>query len=87
VAFASLVRRADSRVPMWIGLVSLGLSLVYIPCAARWQATGVAVASTMVYLLQATLVLWLWWRAKPPSAGDRGGTANDPGLGTESAVA
>ena len=87
VAFASLVRRADSRVPMWIGLVSLGLSLVYIPCAARWQATGVAVASTVVYLLQATLVLWLWWRAKPPSAGDRGGTANDPGLGTESAVA
>ena len=88
VAFASLVRRANSRVPMWIGLVSLVLSLVYIPCAARWQATGVAVASTVVYLLQAALVLWLWRRAGPGPARDDGDDlADGPGLGTESAVA
>jgi O-antigen/teichoic acid export membrane protein len=88
VAFASLLRRADTKVPMWIGLVSLGLSLVYIPCAARWQATGVAVASTVVYLLQAALVLWLWHRVRAaPSRDDQPGLADGPGLGTESAVA
>jgi hypothetical protein len=76
---------------MWIGLVSLGLSLVYLPCAARWQATGVAAASTAVYLVQAALVLWLWRRAGPGPARDDGddsdGFADGPGLGTESAVA
>ncbi|HEU4329539.1 MAG TPA: hypothetical protein VFR40_00385 [Lapillicoccus sp.] len=91
VAFNSLVRRADSRLPVWIGLVSLGLSLVYIPCAARWQATGVAVASTAVYLVQAALVLWLWRRAGPGRPRDDGDYGDDladgPGLGTESAVA
>jgi O-antigen/teichoic acid export membrane protein len=86
VAFASLLRRGDTRLPMWIGLVSLGLSLAYVPCAARWQATGVAVASTVVYLVQAALVLWLWRRAKTaptPDTDNQGG----PNLGTESAVA
>ena len=88
VAFASLVRRSSSRAPMWIGLVSLALSLVYVPCAARWQATGVAVASTVVYLVQAAIVLVLWRRAGPgPTPDDGDGLADGPGLGTESAVA
>jgi Na+-driven multidrug efflux pump len=90
VAFASLLRRADTRLPMWIGLVSLGLSLVYIPCAARWQATGVAVASTVVYVVQAALVLWLWRRTPAGPGRPDGGADGDmdgPGLGTESAVA
>lgn len=87
VAFASLLRRPDPRVPMWIGLVSLGLSLVYIPCAARWQATGVAVASTVVYVVQAALVLWLWRRATAAPARLDGGGADGPSLGAESTVA
>jgi O-antigen/teichoic acid export membrane protein len=90
VAFASLLRRADTRIPMWIGLVSLGLSLVYVPCASRWQATGVAVASTVVYVVQAALVLWLWRRSPAGpvrSDGRDDGDVNGPGLGTESTVA
>jgi O-antigen/teichoic acid export membrane protein len=87
VAFASLLRRPGSRVPVVVGAVSLALSLVYIPCAARWQATGVAVASTVVYLVQAALVLWLWRRAGTMPTGDDGGAAGGPGLGTETSVA
>ena len=87
VAFASLLRRPGSRVPVVVGVVSSGLSLVYIPCAARWQATGVAVASTVVYLVQAALVLWLWRRAGAVPAREYGGAVDGPGLGTETAVA
>ncbi len=87
VAFASLLRRPGSRVPVVVGVVSLGLSLVYIPCAARWQATGVAVASTVVYLVQAALVLWLWRRAGAAPTSDDAGAVDGPGLGTETSVA
>jgi len=87
VAFASLLRRPGSRVPVVVGIVSLGLSLVYIPCAARWQATGVAVASTLVHLVQASLVLGLWrWVGAVPTGDDRG-AVDGPGLGTETSVA
>ena len=72
---------------MVVGVVSLGLSLVYIPCAARWQATGVAVASTVVYLVQAALVLWLWRRAGAAPTSDYVGAVDGPGLGTETSVA
>jgi O-antigen/teichoic acid export membrane protein len=86
VAFASLLRRPGSRVPVVVGLVSLGLSLVYVPCAARWQATGVAVASTVVYLVQAALLLWLWRRASAAPAADDGSAVDGTGLGTETSV-
>lgn len=85
VAFSSLLRRADPRPAMWVGLVSLALSVVYLPCAARWGAAGVAGASSVVYGVQAVLVLALWRRAgsgaEPPHEVD--GTSR----GTETAIA
>lgn len=64
VAFSSLLRRDDARPAMWIGLGSLALSVAYVPAAATWGAHGVAVASTIVYLIQAGGVFWLWSRGR-----------------------
>lgn len=87
VAFSSLLRRADTRPPMWVGLVSLTLAVIYVPCAARWGAMGVAVASTVVYLVQAAFVLWLWRRAGSSDPGSGSQPFEPPARGAESSVA
>lgn len=88
VAFSSLLRRKDVRQPMWIGVVSFGLAVTYVPCAVTWGGLGVAMASSVVYLVQAGFVLALWRRASAsPSGPSR--PAQEPGCadGTETALA
>jgi O-antigen/teichoic acid export membrane protein len=56
IAFSALVATGVRRPAIIVGVVSAILSLLYIPFALMWGITGAAIASTVIYFLQAGVV-------------------------------
>lgn len=63
VAFSALVGRDDRRPAVLLGLLSVGLSIAYLPGALIWGITGAAVTSSVIYVIQAAAVLLVSRRA------------------------
>lgn len=56
ITLSSVLTSGDRRAPLWIGIGSALLSVVYIPLSALLGIVGAAVASSIIYALQSVLV-------------------------------
>jgi O-antigen/teichoic acid export membrane protein len=59
VSFSALVAMGARREAMTIGVVSAVLSTLYVPFALWLGVTGAAIASTIIYVLQASFVFFV----------------------------
>lgn len=57
ILFSQITSMGARRAAITIGLASFGLCLLYFPFCARWGATGAALASSLIYILQAIVVV------------------------------
>jgi O-antigen/teichoic acid export membrane protein len=63
IAFSTLVSTGASRPAILVGLISVALCVIYLPFCYRWGVTGAALASTTIYIAQATVVFMIVRRA------------------------
>jgi O-antigen/teichoic acid export membrane protein len=70
IAFSSLVATGVHKPAIIIGVVSAILALLYIPFAFAWGITGAAIASTIIYILQAAVVFTIVRRNEVPLGSD-----------------
>ncbi|QIZ99609.1 hypothetical protein [Leifsonia sp. PS1209] len=56
ITLSSVLTSGDRRAPLWIGIGSALLSVVYIPLSALLGIVGAAIASSIIYALQSVLV-------------------------------
>ncbi|MGJ4844559.1 hypothetical protein [Leifsonia sp. Le1] len=56
ITLSSVLTSGDRRAPLWIGIGSAILSVVYIPLSALLGIAGAAIASSIIYALQSVLV-------------------------------
>jgi O-antigen/teichoic acid export membrane protein len=64
ITLSSVLTSGDRRAPLWIGVGSALLSVVYIPLSALLGIVGAAIASTIIYALQSVLVAIVVRRAR-----------------------
>jgi O-antigen/teichoic acid export membrane protein len=57
ILYSQITSVGASRAAVTIGLASFALCLLYFPFCARWGATGAALASSLIYILQAIVVV------------------------------
>ena len=64
ITLSSVLTSGDRRAPLWIGVGSALLSVLYIPLSALLGIVGAAIASTIIYALQSVLVAIVVRRAR-----------------------